>query len=574
MGMLARNLTPADIYNPNGVVPSQAYINENYAGKYIVFNSTTARYSDVDPWSVQRWGMVDYQYVTGPGQTGYSTMGNGPNQIVPRVLEAYGGNTDWFFTRQGAYYINDLWSINENHSLQGGLRVDTFKTDDVTGTFHSYVQPTLRFEYKWDMFGDQSRVFNLSWGQFHSAQSNGTYSALSVQANSSRRTKLWNRPNPDGSNRPYLVDKEDILNMDNYGYLYSDEPRYSGQTTIDPDFKTPISTEISAGLRRNLPGGAGYWKATMSYRTWANEFDWYAGDIFINENGLPDVRRVLRNTGGGYERRYFGLELEWDVRIHKRITFGGSYTFNRLMSSFPSMTDTPRVDNPEQVRVSLDWWFDQVIPGGRDAWRPVRILDPEHYIKWYLLFDFSSGKFSQSLALRGTYTSSGWQEVGYNYNYGVPYYPGSPYNQFYLGTGGGNGTGVGTTGPNIFSGSTRMVPFLTNMTGNNDNWGTTLRYNLSIPLVQKVAWLVTMNMNTPFNHRGLANTNFSVGGTANGTLIPNALTGSAAARNMPYLRQGGFGDQDLVWGMITDVNTQYIGRMGGRTVSVTTGIKF
>jgi hypothetical protein len=256
------------------------------------------------------------------------------------------------------------------------------------------------------------------------------------------------------------------------------------------------------------------------------------------------------------------------------------------MSNYPDQTDNPRMDNASDVRLTMDWWFDQVVPGGRNAWRPQRILDPEHYIKWYLLFDFSSGKFSQSLALRGTYTSSGWQQAGFNWNYGYPVYDGSPYNQFFLGTGGGGSAaslGTMTAGTTVFStnlgraggaSSTIFVPFLTNMTSSNDNWNTTLRYTLSVPLVQRVAWLVTMNMNNPFNHRGIASGAFSVGGTANSTLVPTALTGTAVARSMAHLRQGGSGDQDLVWGQITDVNSQYVNRMGGRSLTVQTGLRF
>jgi hypothetical protein len=569
-GRIAWDLTPADIYNVNtGQTGGMAPVS-TYAGKFIVFNSTIAHYSDVDPWGVERWNMRDYQYVVGPGQTGYSTIGAGPNQIITRVEERWGGNTGWFYVKTNAFYINDLWTINDNHSLQGGLRVDMFKVVDDLATYHSYTQPTLRFEYKWDISGDQSRLLNVSWAQFHSAMPARHYTAMSLQDGVNQRVRLWTGKDGQGSAKPYLVDLEDILDMSNYGYVYSTTEIYDGLLQIDPDFKTPISTELTVGLRRNFTGG-GYWKASCSYRTWVNEFDWQPGDIFEDPTSNRwDIRRVLRNSEG-YDKRYFGFELEWDVPIHKRINFGGSYTFSRLMSSAPDAVEGGGVENAGSVVMSLDWWRDQSVPGGRDAWRPVRILDPEHSIKWYLLFDLSAGKLSQSLSFRGTYTSASWQRDGYTYNYGYPVYTDSPYNRFFGGTGGGAGTNVVTAGTTMFGGASVFVPFNSYSTNSNDSWDVNLRYVLSMPLVRKIAWLATITMSNPFNHRGLSSGNFSVGGTGT-PIVPIALTGQVVAQNNPY---AAYGDPDRnVWRHDGDINGQYMGRMTGRSIGVQTGLRF
>jgi len=89
-------------------------------------------------------------------------------------------------------------------------------------------------------------------------------------ANTQRR--YWNKPNPDGSNRPYLVSREDLMNLDNYGE-FGPATLYGGMMyRVDPEWRAPISTELSVGFRRNLSGGGNY-KATFVYRTWVNDFD-------------------------------------------------------------------------------------------------------------------------------------------------------------------------------------------------------------------------------------------------------------------------------------------------------------
>jgi len=567
MGRIATGLTAADIYNPAGTSAPASM----YAGKFIVFNVPAAKFSDVDPDGVSRYNMIDnYFFRRDAGGNITNNIAPGVSTWLPRMREGYGGNVGNNYSETISYYINDLWSINDHHSVQAGIRFDAFKAFDENTTHHSYVQPTLRFEYKYDIHGDQSRLVTASWAQFHNALPGGTYGALSLQGNANYKDRYWNQ----GSVQPYLVDYEDIVNTNNYGFVATTSEQPLGVAIIDEDFKAPISTELSVSYRRNLSRG-GFWKATYIHRTWENEFDWYPGNVITvkNTDGSDQkrVQRVLRNTSG-YERVFNSVEIEWDIPFNKRVNFGGSYTYNRLMSNYPAHTDNSRRDNVSAT-FNYDWWFDQVVPGGRNTWAPVRAIMPEHYFKWYLLFDLSSGKYQQSLSFNGELTSSPFWSDGYYYNRGLPsnLYPeivGSP--------AGGNVPGSEN---NMMTNSGPLEYTLgTYFTRGNDRWYLDMRYMLTVPLVRKIAWFVTVSVSNPFNHRGLYGWNGDINGSSNNF----HLSGANGQRIVPGLVPGNGVVADIqpsdpyggVWKNNGNVNGAYMRRMDGRSFGVQTGIRF
>ncbi|MCL1893759.1 MAG: carboxypeptidase regulatory-like domain-containing protein [Holophagaceae bacterium] len=530
-GQIAENLSYSDIYNPNG---SPVGNPSNYAGRYIVFNVPAARYSDIDPYAVAA-GLVDRPLIVdGAVDSTYSWA-------YPRVLERFGNPNGQFETEMTSYYINDMWSISENHSVMAGLRFDNFKGWDTQRKFVSYSLPTFRFEYKWDIHGDQSRLVNVSLGQFHTMTPAGLFTPQALARYNSNRTRYWSV----GSAQPYLVTWEEVKNINNYGYVHEENlggPNYR----TDPDWKAPVSTEFSVGFRRNLNNG-GSWRATFTYRTWENDYDYYPGEFFDQANGALQVRRVLKNTNE-YDRTYTGVELEWDLPITKRANFGGSYTFNRLMNNWPDRSDAGNAGSAPAL--NLDSYWDTY--WSRDTWAPMRLMDPEHFFKFYILFDLTSGKVKSSVALRGSYTSGTPYQDTITYRVGFPSYPG-------VIAGPAGGTAPGGAGTGGFSDS-RAVPINT-MSTYQDIWSTALRYNLSLPLVSKLSWFMTIDINNPFNHRGIRDW-FRPGGLSN-SVIPNDI-GSVPASD-PY---------NGVWRTDNNVLGLYRERMSGRTFSLTTGLRF
>jgi len=97
-----------------------------------------------------------------------------------------------------------------------------------------------------------------------------------------------------------------------------------------------------------------------------------------------------------------------------------------------------------------------------------------------------------------------------------------------------------------------------------------MRYLLTVPLVKKFAWMCTINVSNPFNHRGRAN-QFGINGA--GTIVPVTLTGGngTPARD-DY--QPVIGNPYQIWKETGTVNGQYISRQGARSFSVETGLRF
>jgi hypothetical protein len=308
---------------------------------------------------------------------------------------------------------------------------------------------------------------------------------------------------------------------------------------------------------------------TYINRNWVNDFDWYPGDIydlqFSDGSTQKVVRRVLKNSSG-YERSINSVEFEWDIPFNKRVNFGGSYTYARLMSNYPGRTDSPRADNFSNISMSLDWWWDQMVPGGRSTWSPVRLIQPEHFWKWYLLFDMSSGKLRQSVSFNGQYQSSSFWSDGYYYSRGYAY---DVYPQFFASPNGGNVAGSEA----IPSGWSNVGPLEYTLgnyfTRGNDSWNLSMRYHLEVPVAMKLVWFADITISNPFNHRGITDSGaFNISGSS-GQRIESYLSGNGVVPdrvpNDPY--QG-------VWKNAGDVNGAYIQRMGGRSVSVQTGFRF
>jgi len=603
-GTIANDLTNADIYNPRGAEGINA---STYAGKYIVFNVATATLNDIDPRGVARFnvpGNVRFadRVVNGQGAfpiaqgtTGWGVQSAGGN-FLPQVLLRSGTDDDsTYYTYTRAYYLNDLWTINDNHSVMAGVRFDDFNLTRHGSSYYHYTQPTLRMEYKWDIHGDQSRMVNVSWGQFHSFQPTQLFRSQFNTRGSNTRRAYW----VTGSSTPHLVELADLMNPTNYG-LQSDwsTPISPGSTLegipslgtaaaykTDPNWKAPISTEFQLGFRRNLTLG-GTWKATFVYRSFINDFDYFPGDLVTVSAELGGrtlsqrtIERVLKNTEG-YERKYTGVELEWDYPIFKRVTFGGSYTYNRLMSTVPDLTDSSAAGTAPGM--NLDEYWDYMVgetfgvtgKTRRDLWRPSMPMNPEHYFKWYLLFDLSSGKIEQSIAFRGDYTSGSFQNRTFQYRFGFPTDWNTDWRQLIQGTAGGDVGG--TTGTGGF-GSSRYIWALANSVATNDGWGVNMRYSVTVPVSKRMRLLTIVNMSSPFNHRGKTG-GYSVGGGADTLIVPTRLTTGSGSPVAQYSVYGVNNDWTKnVWRpnlSNTGHNGNFAGRQGGRSMSLEAGLRF
>jgi hypothetical protein len=555
---------PWDVYNPTN--PNAIANASNYADKYIVFNVPVATARDIDPVGTAYWAANRPDLLARPDDllinTGYA------RNIYPRMSKRFGPESGEFFVNMRSFYLNDMWSINDNHSVMLGIRLDNFTLGDATvSSVHTYMKPTFRSEYKWDILGDQSRLLNVSLAQFHNQNQ---ISAFQAVTNSQRlpdsKDYYWTGAavaNARTDGKPYLVEREDILNENNYTYEYN--ASYGGQrgARLDPDWKSPTSTEFAIGYTRNLKNG-GVWKITFVRRTWSDLYDIFPDGPGTETNiidGRKSFVRVLKNSDE-FEKSYTGLEVEWNYPLTRRFTFGGNYTYGRLMynlSAYGSGESEARSVSNWNTHVNWYEFWDKF--WDRDEWAPVYNRQPEHVAGFYLTYDLSAGKAKSSIALRGTYTSGRTTYDSFDWYTGYPtskefsWLSGMiDYNYDYNAAFGGlNSIG-------------QSIPFNWRVT--DDTWGLSLRYHFEMPLMRKLVWFTTMDMSNPFNHRGINNW-FGPYGPDEGDNFMVDLLGPGG--RLLYSKNDFYKG---VWRSSDDARGQYRTYQGGRSFSMQTGLRF
>jgi len=576
-GRLYTGLTEADVYrNPNDPatiangtsrLPAAAM-----AGQFIMWNMRYATLNSIDPYGVQ-WVQANRPnlLITNPdqllftpsasglgGSTALSPDSRNLGSYFPRLRERYGNDSGMYYTQMQSIYVNDLWSINDRHSVMLGVRFDMFKVWDTVKDVASYTKPTFRFDYKWDIHGDQSRLVSVSFNQYHNMMSANTFMPFVEAKQLNVREFYWDQGPTDG--KPYLVPLEEVINKNNYNLQYADSVSGAMGAQIDSNWKAPHSNEFAISFARNFSGGATF-KISYVQRSWADLYDIFPGDIVRMPNGTNQMVRLLKNTDE-YERTYKGVEIEWNINFTNRFGFAGNYTYGRLMHN-QSAVGTTAVDLRNEypnAQYQMPEYWDQFWP--REVWRPVLLDSSEHLFNWFFTYNLTTGKTKSSLALRGRYDSKGVDgRSPYGFRtiaelVGPPMIPG-----VYEVGGAANGTGL-STGMNIIYGTSTY----------NGAWNLTLRYTLELPLYRRLAWFLTGEMANPFNHRQMTASGIVGFGTSDGgsrVLRDYYLaTGAFVPENDPYPGNNLFHNRsNNYWRM-------YVGRQGGRSLTLQTGLRF
>jgi hypothetical protein len=475
-----------------------------------------ATFNSVDPYGFSRFNTGGYVNDPSNGNMrliDYNSGAGYGSNIWPRMYDQYGGAYTNVYAQQTSYYINDIWTINDNHSVMGGVRYDMYKVWETAGgrEIYSYSMPTFRFDYKWDISGDQKRVVNVSWGQFHNM---APVSSWLPFIDRGVREMIWVGPAGHEDGRPYLVDFADVMNKDNYRVIADNLS--GGVNEIASDYKGLVNTEFTVGIRLNLDNG-GSIRATYVSRSIANDNAYVYNGWKDNPNGdkTKVFSRLLKNMD--LERSYKSLELEWDVPVTKRVDFGGSYTFARQMENGTDEANAPQ----KSASKSVFWWeyYDAQYEFPYWGYNPVRLRAPEHRFNAYLNYDLTYGKVKSNAALRFAYTSAGPGNRTFVYDMGFPVVDG-----VYINAAGEAAPNRPNMPTNTAAGSTRTVYYNIHRTLGPDDWSTNLTYNLEVPVTRKVRWFATITASNPFNHRGIGTGWYSIDGwVGSGNIVPATI---------------------------------------------------
>jgi hypothetical protein len=277
---------------------------------------------------------------------------------------------------------------------------------------------------------------------------------------------------------------------------------------------------------------------------------------------------ILKNTDV-CERTYTGAEVEWHVPVTQRFTFAGNYTYARLMSNESSTTSGDYLIHSStkdwELPFNMAAHWDKFWP--RKLWAPVYNRQSDHNFKFQLIQDLSLGNVKSTVALIGGWSSAGYGVRDFYHTVGFPIIPGimdANYN---------------TSQPYINLAASRWIPI--NLITGADSWYTTMRYNLEMPLVRKLAWFLTVVMDNPFNHRGkqFSRPGAGVDGTPSRIYDVDLFRLNASGNpELAVAANGPLGPYNGVWrgdvGVGDGYRYDYRNRMGGRIMSVQTGLRF
>ncbi|WLT30951.1 TonB-dependent receptor [Geothrix sp. PMB-07] len=561
-GQISPDLTATDILYPTGY--TGALLDPSaYAGKWVMWAAhanltslwpgTTDAVSASRPYAYQWYGGASMRNFMGPESGSF-------NQPTTSL------------------YVNDRWTLNSNFSVMGGLRFDRFQLGDDKGSVLAYNILTPRFEFKWDLGGDQKRLLSYSFGRFHNRIPAAMYMAFVHRRKPYIANYSWDPTTNglpyDGSNLANngftLASTQELLNPANYTYFRSLwSPDF---IKLDPNFKAEYSDEHSISFRRAYDNGSNI-RFTLVRRDWKNNYQWLAdpyqysvNNAYTNGTTVTSYRNLLANDPGLYHD-YTAAEIEWDFKLSPRLTFGGNYNYSRNHQNLQywSAQSNLRVDN-----IGTNHW----VWGLRweDLWKRFGystedITEPSLTINqvtnFWLTYDLSHGAVKSSLVLRGKYTAgSTWtQQEQWDLN---------PYSAEYQAVMAHAPANYATT--NMINGGAGTYIFKaqrgTSVGGFQypDAFELNLRYNLEIPIGPLVRWWMGVEVSNPFNHVYTQN---QVGNNDATLHMGQNLADGSQATNF-YGKNGYFMDPSTMQYR----GPYYAGMPGGRYFTVETGIKF
>lgn len=481
------------------------------------------------------------QYVVIP--SGYFAPGVYATNLTTQATYFVGAERADITNPTNSLYVNDLWTIDKHYSVMAGLRYDKMELKDAKGTRFSSSWVSPRFEFKWDLNGDNRRLVNLSYGQFRGILNARYYRTFTEGRLNTRVVRYWN-----ATAGPALVDYAALTNLANYGVAggFASSAMYD----IDPGFKPEVNHEVTLGYRRSFDNGAS-WRATLVYRNWKDLFTSVGDPTLITVTNPVDAtetfttyKRTLKNDPDA-KRQYKGVEFEWNVPFGPEVTFAGSYVYSRLTgnstygdaTSFGAFSGLANSGYFRPQWQAMGLQSDQFEPNGQLS------LSRNHVMKAWLTYRVLKGKTVSTISLQGAYYAGDRQSLTNTFQFPAATVPGT----------------TDSTRPQTIA---LYYDGRGNFSG-PDYWTTNLQYNVEAALLGKLRLFGQLTVANVFNHQVAS------------SLYRDAY--STAAAFSSYGR--GYWDSSTAtgnrrYGTIGTSSGGYYGLTGARYVTFDFGLKF
>jgi outer membrane receptor protein involved in Fe transport len=315
-------------------------------------------------------------------------------RVIPRFVPVATQLQNWLAV-QGAeidirtlsLYLQDRWHVNENLTLDVGVRFEDVKsnaTGDLVGADTRGIVPRLAATF--DVAGDGKTIVQGTYAHY-----SGKFAETQFARNTNVGTPslvLLQYNGPEGAGMDFAPG----FNLANYSILGGSFP--TGNVRFAEGLSAPITREVTLSLGREI--GRGYVKGIYSRRNTDNFFEDYfqdptpAGQItVINEGtnfGTFDTR--LYQNSDTPSRRYEAVQLLGRFNFRSNLTVNGNYTFQiKNEGNFEGEAG----NQPGNTSIIED--YPQILSEARHF--PVGRLDDfqRHKIRMYLAYTQDLGRF-------------------------------------------------------------------------------------------------------------------------------------------------------------------------------------
>ncbi len=246
-----------------------------------------------------------------------------------------------------AFYVNDVWRLNDRLSFNLGLRFDRNDGRDASGdrvADDSKLSPRLGIS--WDPLGDGRWTVHGSFGRYAASLASNIASGTSGAGGVAGLFWLYFGSPINASPAGPLLDSDAALGelfgwldavggTDNTSFLLG---RFSpgGTAVIDGSLRSPDADEISLGFTVRFAGGRGLLRADYVRRDfgdfYAGRIDTTTGTVLDDFDALNDLE-IIGNDDSLLERVYDGLHVQARLRLD-RWNLGGFWTWSHTRGDF------------------------------------------------------------------------------------------------------------------------------------------------------------------------------------------------------------------------------------------------
>lgn len=276
--------------------------------------------------------------------------------LAPTMIQYTGPAGGTINTNMQALYANDQWTVNSHWNVMMGLRFETQKITDSTGSElikSNTVSPRLQVRY--DIKGDSRNLITFTAAQFQGDLPQAFIAAFATHPQNSGIYKGFNQINgvllptpgsvdnytPDGVHTfgtpgnyagVRFVDWATVMNPANYGVLINQFDN-SKTNVLDSGLKPATMNEFSLGFSRSYLDGSSV-SITYVNRSWSNlwaiGYDYAPSEVVaIIPNASYGIKKHFFNSSD-LKRQYNGLELAWDIKTKSIWSVNGSWSYSRL----------------------------------------------------------------------------------------------------------------------------------------------------------------------------------------------------------------------------------------------------